>query len=82
MSIIFNFKGIGNVKRKNIKTINVYIEESFLKTIKKTPALSQLFTQSQLNSLKAEQRNTISVNHYVYSRLKNLEDDEKFVIIE
>jgi len=81
MSIIFNFKGIGNTKKKNIKTIDVYVSESFLKTIKRTPTLSQLFTKSQLDSLEAERRNQINVNHYVYSRLKNLESGS-FLIIE
>jgi hypothetical protein len=82
MSIIFNFKGIGSVKKKNIKTIYVYISESFLRTIKRTPTLSQMFTKSQLDSLKAERKNTINVNHYIYSRLKNLENEDDFVIIE
>ena len=82
MSIIFNFKGISSVKKKNIKKIDIYISQPFLKTIKRTSTLSQMFTKSQLNSLQAERRNTINVNHYIYSKLKNLEDDENFVIIE
>lgn len=81
MSVIYNFKGIG-ATGKNVKEISVYISDSFLKLIKRTPALYQLFTQSQLNSLKSESRNKIKVNHYIYSRLKNLQDDDNFVIIE
>jgi len=82
MSIIFNFKGIGNFKKKNIKTIKIAFSEPFLRLVKKTPALSQLFTKSQLDSFEAERLHTINVNHYIYSRLKNLEDNDNFVMIE
>jgi hypothetical protein len=81
MSVIFNI-GIGNVKKRNIKTIRIAFSEPFLKLVRRTPALNQLFPKSQLDSFEAERLHTINVNNYIYSRLKNLENDENFVIIE
>lgn len=81
MSVIYNF-GIGNVKKRNIKTIKVAFSEPFLKLVKRTPTLNQLFTKSQLDSFEAERLHTINVNHFIYSKLKNLEDSDNFVIIE
>lgn len=81
MSVIYNI-GIGNVKKRNIKTIRVAFSESFLKLVKRTSALNQLFTKQQLDSFEAERLHTINVNHFIYSKLKNLEDENNFVIIE
>lgn len=65
--------GIKGIKGKNnIRTIELYIEnEGTLNLIKRTPALRDLFTPSQLKELK-DGKNTLRVNNYVFSRLENL----------
>lgn len=61
---------LGSVK-KNIRTIEITIEtESFLKLIKKTPTLKNLFYDKQLNELQVG-KNIIEVNNFVYSKLDN-----------
>ena len=65
---------IGSIKsNKNVRTIDLYIDgESYVNLIKKTPALRDLFTPTQLKELK-DGRNRLRVNNYVYSRLQNFD---------
>jgi hypothetical protein len=64
--------GIKGVKKDNVRTIALYIEdEGTLNLIKKTPSLKQMFTASQLKDLK-EGKNILRVNNYIFSRLENL----------
>jgi hypothetical protein len=56
---------------KNIRTIEINIEtDIFLNLIKKTPALKNLFNDSQLKNLKVG-KNIINVNNFIYSKLDN-----------
>jgi hypothetical protein len=60
-----------NNMTKNIRTIEINIEtDIFLNLIKKTPALKNLFNDSQLKNLKVG-KNIINVNNFIYSKLDN-----------
>lgn len=60
--------------KKNVKRINLTIDsEKILNLIKKTPTLRDYFHDNQLNSLKVGE-NKLSVNNYIYSRLKSWGD--------
>ncbi len=62
---------LGAISKKNIRTIEINIEtDSFLNLIKKTPALKNLFNDSQLKDLKVG-KNIIDVNNFIYSKLDN-----------
>jgi hypothetical protein len=65
---------LGAIKsNKNVRTIDLFIEgESKVNLIKKTPALRDLFTASQLAELK-DGKNRLRVNNYVYSKLQNFD---------
>jgi len=58
---------------KNVRTIDLYIDnENIVKLVKRTPALRDLFTASQLKELK-DGRNRLRVNNFVYSKLQNFD---------
>jgi len=58
---------------KSVRTIDLYIDnENILKLVKRTPALRDLFTASQLKELK-DGRNRLRVNNVVYSKLQNFD---------
>ena len=58
---------------KSVRTIDLYIEnENIVKLVKRTPALRDLFTASQLKELK-DGRNRLRVNNFVYSKLQNFD---------
>jgi hypothetical protein len=58
---------------KSVRTIDLYIDnENIVKLVKRTPALRDLFTASQLKELK-DGRNRLRVNNFVYSKLQNFD---------
>jgi hypothetical protein len=54
---------------KNKKTVKLTLSEPEVALAKKTPALSRMFSSEQLSNLKAGE-NQLSVNHTIYSTLK------------
>lgn len=56
---------------KNVKQITLIITEMGLKMFKTIPTYKNLLHDSQLKALVVGE-NTLSVNHYIFSRLKTV----------